>query len=204
MENVDVSEFVMLLFGPIIKQYDENHHVVGLFLLFAASLVYHSDSFAEVMLDNPTHFFNRLPIWFDRELLHQVKAFTTTEKTPDMPNASDIPPHVTIIEMLKTLFNELSTILDSLRNLAAELNRAVTNAIMDNDIRNHTVSTSILEEKLITLSTNLGDKIDEKFKTLEELYKGNISSEDLRLELNANNGPLIPDNGLEVSIYPRG
>ncbi len=49
-----------------------------------------------------------------------------------------------------------------------------------NDIRNHKVSTSVLEEKLITLSTNLGNKIDEKFKTLEELYKGNIPSENLR------------------------
>ena len=41
----------------------------------------------------------------------------------------------------------------------------------------------------------LCNKIDEKFKTLEKLYKRNIPSEDLRLELNANNGPLIPYNG---------
>ena len=198
MENKDVSEFVMLLFGPIIERYDDIHHVVGPFLLYAASLAYHSDRFAEIMLDNPNHFFNKLPIWYDRELLHRVKALTTTEKTPDMPNASGIPPHVIIIEMLKNLFKELSTISDSLENLTSELKSAVTDAITDNDIRNHTVSTTILEEKLVSLNTNLGKKIDEKFKTLEQLYKGNISSEDLRKEVaEAEKGHLIPYDGLE-------
>ena len=94
MENEDIHDFMYLLYGPIIRQYEEKLKVTSCLLLFAASLVYHSGTFEDIMLQKPNHFFSRLPMFSDQPLLRRVRQLVTKDPTPNLHEATGIPPHI--------------------------------------------------------------------------------------------------------------
>ena len=53
-ENEDIHDFMYLLYGPIIRK---KLKVTLCLLFFAASLVNHSGTFEDIMLQIPNHFF---------------------------------------------------------------------------------------------------------------------------------------------------
>ena len=170
MEHVDINEFVMLLFGKIIDQYDELYNVKGTFLIFASSLKYHSGRFKEFVLDNYDHFLHKFTIWYDLQLLHRVKKLVTVDRTPDITNPSVIYLQVKVMEIIKVLKKEFMTIKDSLTNLSVQVKEYIFDAIRENDLRIHTITKTVLEVEFNKLSDNLSKNIDKNFTALGEIH----------------------------------
>ena len=57
MENQDIHDFVYLLYGPIIRQYEEKLNITSCLLLFSASLAYHANILKISYLKTPHIFF---------------------------------------------------------------------------------------------------------------------------------------------------
>ena len=57
MENEYIHDFMYLLYGPIIRQYKEKLKIIWCLIHFAVSLVYHSGTFEDIILQKPYYFF---------------------------------------------------------------------------------------------------------------------------------------------------
>ena len=202
MEDEEISEFMYLCFGPIIRQYEEKLNITSCLLLLGASLVYHSDAFESIIANHPNHFFSRLPMYSDLHLLQRVKKLVTKEKTVRMTKPSGIPPHIKIMEMLRTLFGELALTNKRLDDIGRDITKAVQDGIESNDVRSGLLTLTTMESKLKEIGKDMMELIDKKLTasqgaipTLEQLEKspGPISTEFESTESACDIGPELEE-----------
>ena len=77
------------MFGNLTKVHTMTNAV---FLLWLASIVYHSDKIDKVILKNPGHIFGSMYIFSDRKILCELKKLVTREPSEGIRNATGVPP----------------------------------------------------------------------------------------------------------------
>ena len=147
MDNEDILDFIYLLYGPIIRKRKKKLKITLYLLLFATSLVYHSGTFAEIMLQKPNHCFQGSQCSLIGCYLEQKKKLATKDLTLNLHEATGIPPHIQMMETIKEIHNQLKDLDRNISQIGASISRVAQVDIEQNDARSGLLTHTTMEQK---------------------------------------------------------
>ena len=145
-ECAELMEGMRCMYGPIMDFHPGCH---GILLLCLASVVYHSDFLKDVSSKMSGHPLLTLPILNNEPLLQKLKTLVVLESDTIVP--SGVPPHVEHMKLLERVFLLVQDSVKLLREQVHNINGAVRDAIISNDLRSGSLSLSTLEVSIYLL-----------------------------------------------------
>ena len=113
----------------------------------------------------------------DEPLLSRVTQLVIKDHTPNLYEATGIPPHIQMMEIIKEIHNQLKDLDRNIRGIGASISRAVQEGIEENDVRSGLLTLTTMEKKLNDLSEKMMKKIDDKFMAASSLLSPAIHDE---------------------------
>lgn len=97
IENDDVRQALYLCYGNIIALYhQDNGGLIGVLLLFLASVIYHLENFIKpTIVEHQANYpFAGLQLLQYPDLVRRLSQMITTEPSPNLPQSTGVPPHI--------------------------------------------------------------------------------------------------------------
>ena len=173
-DNEDVKKFMFLCFGDMLIKFDEEATLLGVLLLFGASIAYHANELKAVAAGKSNHPFSTLPMFSDLPLLERVRSHITLQPSNNICAASGVPPHIKMMDMLNESHNLLHESHRMFSEICTRVEKCVQDAIEANDVRSGKLTLTTLEQYMKSLRTDLlsdiGKKLDEYEQLSDEVY----------------------------------
>ena len=96
----------------------------------------------------------------DEPLLSRVTQLVIKDHTPNLYEATGIPPHIQMMEIIKEIHNQLKDLDRNISGIGASISRAVQEGIEQNDVRSGLLTLTTMEQKLNDLNEKMMNKID--------------------------------------------
>ena len=126
MEDPDINEAIMVMYGPIFDEYNEGIHPTDLLLLVLASVIYHSPWLIEVITRKLGHPFALISLLNKTELLKRVQVKVGLKKGGQVSRVTGIPPHIEnavlctkLLTLCKETLLEVKSLTPTVRNAVA-------------------------------------------------------------------------------------
>ena len=87
----------------------------------------------------------------------------TKDPTPNLHEATCVPPHVQMMEIIKGIHNQLKDLDRNISRISESISRAVEDGIEQNDVRSGSLTLTTMEQKFNNFSEKTMKKINEKF-----------------------------------------
>jgi hypothetical protein len=148
MENERIREAIDLMYGTALSKWAD--HVdsdpTALLCMVLPSVVYHSEFLKETIRRVPGHPFAGIPLLNQPALLRDLKALVTLAPSPHVCNPTGIPPHVHHAKLTTSCLNLCQQTLTEVRNMSADVKKAVCDAFEAKAFENGIVTTQTLAE----------------------------------------------------------
>ena len=166
--NADVQEAMEMMYGPLLRAYKNGaNDPTGLLHRLLPAIIFQSDWMMEQIATNSSHPFAAIPVLQHPALLVRLKKLVTIDPTPGvMDTATGVPPTVKHAKKLHDILKTCKETLEELKNMAATLTKAVSDAIDKKSAEAGHVTGERLKEMLSNFESKVIKNIDGQFAML--------------------------------------
>ena len=187
MDDPDINEAIMVMYGPILDEYNEGIDPTGLLLLVLASVIYHSPWLIEVITRKPGHPFALIPMLNKPDLLKRVQAKVGLKKGGQVGRVTGIPPHIenaVLCTKLLSLYKE--TLLEA-KLLTSTVRDSVAQVYEEKVLENGMLTSERLKAMFESFHGEILEAIDSKIKLIgiavpQDPEDSNTESDDIFVE----------------------